>query len=323
MSSAPAHILVDEVRPDLIDVLEQRYSVKMRRDGREYRGRCPVHRGDNRSSLAVSRDRRLWRCYSCGEVGDVFTMLALLEGCTEAEAIKREAARVGYEATRPPTEAELAERRRRREAEQADRERAKLQEQCEAADRAAKKWAALPTCSEVGEAYLRSRGLGEAVAAGLVRFDRDWPAIALHDSRGAVVNIVRRRPGDGDPKILGERSATTKGTFGRFGDIGRTTGAIVLVEGFADWLTASIAHRRQLVLGAHGAGRLALIAGGIAPHIVERGLVLVPHRDPAGLKACDEAAAAAIERGLPANRVEWIDVSPCNDLNDWHQRGAR
>lgn len=46
-------------------------------DGR-FRGKCPVHGGDNPSSFSVDDERGLWHCFSCGERGSVIDLYALI-----------------------------------------------------------------------------------------------------------------------------------------------------------------------------------------------------------------------------------------------------
>jgi hypothetical protein len=57
--------------------------------GGSWRARCPVHGGD-RLSLGIYRDRRgvvKWNCFACGEKGDVFYMVMLLDSCNFKTAL--------------------------------------------------------------------------------------------------------------------------------------------------------------------------------------------------------------------------------------------
>jgi len=86
------------------------------------RARCPLAGVcDNKigTSFAVYDDGRRWTCHRCHAHGDVFNLLAILEGLTVGEAIRRAAALAGVApGTTPPLprgpRPESAERRARR-----------------------------------------------------------------------------------------------------------------------------------------------------------------------------------------------------------------
>jgi DNA primase len=70
--------------------LLQRYQVKLRRSGRDqYRGRCPIHRGEGREAFHANLSRNIFHCFSCGAGGSVLDFLAAIEGCTLREAALR------------------------------------------------------------------------------------------------------------------------------------------------------------------------------------------------------------------------------------------
>jgi len=60
----------------------------LRRAGREYRGKCPLHGGE-RDSFALNPENGLWHCFSgCGDIGgDVFDFLSRKEGLDFPEAL--------------------------------------------------------------------------------------------------------------------------------------------------------------------------------------------------------------------------------------------
>jgi DNA primase len=51
--------------------------------GRNRRWPCPIHHGDG-PNFAVNDNR--WRCWKCGESGDIFDLIMKLDGCTLIEA---------------------------------------------------------------------------------------------------------------------------------------------------------------------------------------------------------------------------------------------
>jgi DNA primase len=77
---------------DLIQVISQ--YTPLRKQGNEYRGKCPLHTGHSRDSLSVFPDKKRagelrWCCYGgCGG-GGVVTFLMLADGITKAQACKR------------------------------------------------------------------------------------------------------------------------------------------------------------------------------------------------------------------------------------------
>lgn len=66
--------------------------------GSKFRGLCPFH-DDHRPSLDVDRQRQSYRCWACGEKGDIFTFLERQEKLTFREALERLAERAGIPLT--------------------------------------------------------------------------------------------------------------------------------------------------------------------------------------------------------------------------------
>jgi DNA primase len=65
----------------------RRYQVRLRRSGRDqYRGVCPIHRGEGREAFHANLSRNLFHCFSCGAGGTVLDFVAAMEGCTLVEA---------------------------------------------------------------------------------------------------------------------------------------------------------------------------------------------------------------------------------------------
>ena len=70
----------------LAGVLRQ-YQVSLRRSGRDqYRGLCPLHRGEGRDAFHANLSRNIFHCFSCGAGGTVLDFVAGMEGCTLREA---------------------------------------------------------------------------------------------------------------------------------------------------------------------------------------------------------------------------------------------
>ncbi|MBW3563449.1 MAG: DNA primase [Acidobacteria bacterium] len=79
---------------DIVDVVSQTTSLKVR--GRTHLGLCPFHR-EKTPSLNVDRDKGLFYCFGCGEGGDVFKFLMLIERMSFPEAVEHLAGRYGIE----------------------------------------------------------------------------------------------------------------------------------------------------------------------------------------------------------------------------------
>ncbi|TMD59061.1 MAG: DNA primase [Chloroflexi bacterium] len=72
--------------------------VPLKRAGHIYRALCPFH-SEKTPSFTVDPDRRTYKCFGCGEGGDVFTFLEKKEGLSPAEALERLAKEAGIEIT--------------------------------------------------------------------------------------------------------------------------------------------------------------------------------------------------------------------------------
>ena len=67
---------------------------------RQDKVRCFLHAGDKNPSLQVYADG--WKCFGCGEHGDVIDLTAGLLGCSKAEAVRRLEADLGSGGFVPP-----------------------------------------------------------------------------------------------------------------------------------------------------------------------------------------------------------------------------
>ena len=96
-------------RVDIVQLVSER--VQLRKAGRAYSGLCPFH-AEKTPSFTVDPDRRTFRCWGCGEKGDVFDWLIKTDGVDKAEALKILAEKAGVELTggRPPGEREREKR---------------------------------------------------------------------------------------------------------------------------------------------------------------------------------------------------------------------
>jgi len=89
----------DEVKSkvDLVEVVSSYLPLK--KAGRNFAGLCPFH-SEKTPSFMVSSERQVFKCFGCGESGDVFTFLEKVEGWDFREALEELANKVGVKLTK-------------------------------------------------------------------------------------------------------------------------------------------------------------------------------------------------------------------------------
>jgi DNA primase len=78
----------------VVDVVGE--TVTLKRAGSVFKGLCPFH-AEKTPSFIVTPERESWRCFGCGEGGDIFTFLMRRDGMDFREALQRLAERAGVE----------------------------------------------------------------------------------------------------------------------------------------------------------------------------------------------------------------------------------
>jgi DNA primase len=329
--------IIDEIRNrvDVVAVIGRHMELK--RSGRTWKGCCVFH-GERTPSFHVYPEDKHYKCYGCGEHGDVFKFLQKLQGKEFPEVVRELAAEVGVEI--PEAQAEdSAESRRRR------KERAEV---LAASDAAARYWQARlwSRHGEAGQRYLASRGvtpdtarlfrLGIA-APGWTDLPRRLAAKGIGEAALARAGLLVPRAGGSYDRFRGRLMFPIAGLDGQVIGFGgramgeekgakyintpetvlykksrvlygldvareaiRKTRAAVLVEGYFD------------VIGLHQAGlrsAVAVCGTALTPEHVEllrrcdcREVVILFDGDPAGLAAPAKAAEALLPSGL-AGRV--------------------
>jgi DNA primase len=91
----PDH-LVEEVRAraDIVEIVGEQ--VPLRRAGKDFRGLCPFHQ-EKTPSFYVVPGKGFYKCFGCGESGDVFSFLMKRQGLGFLDAVRQVARRVGVE----------------------------------------------------------------------------------------------------------------------------------------------------------------------------------------------------------------------------------
>lgn len=88
--------IVEEVRAraDIVEIIGEH--VPLKRRGKDYWATCPFHK-EKTPSFHVVGERGFFKCFGCGESGDVFSFLMKYLGLTFQDSIRQLAERVGVE----------------------------------------------------------------------------------------------------------------------------------------------------------------------------------------------------------------------------------
>jgi len=70
---------------DIVDIISE--NVRLKKSGRNYMGLCPFH-NDKSPSFSVSSEKQIYKCFSCGEAGNVLTFIMKYKKLTFLEAAK-------------------------------------------------------------------------------------------------------------------------------------------------------------------------------------------------------------------------------------------
>jgi DNA primase len=89
---SPAQQVKDKL--NIVDVVGQ--YVTLKRAGRTYMARCPFH-NEKTASFHVSPERGTYKCFGCGEGGDIFSFVEKMEGVDFPTALRQLAERAGVD----------------------------------------------------------------------------------------------------------------------------------------------------------------------------------------------------------------------------------
>lgn len=219
---------LDEIRArsDIVEVVSQ--YVALKRTGKNFKGLCPFH-AEKTPSFTVNPELQRWRCFGCGQYGDVFDFIMRIENVTFLEAARLLAERLGLEFRSTTGTSSPAQKDRREQILQVNQLAAQffrdmlkryplpqrvLQQRAVSAETqqrfgigyAPPEWSALTNLF-----HARKIPLSIAAEAGLVvlgdngeyydRF-RDRLMFPIWDRQGRVVAFGGRALGDAQPKYL-------------------------------------------------------------------------------------------------------------------------
>lgn len=79
---------------DIVEVIS--HFIKLEKKGRNYASLCPFHDDKSLGSFSVSREKGLFKCFSCNTGGNAITFVQKYTNCTFAEAVKKTAEIIGF-----------------------------------------------------------------------------------------------------------------------------------------------------------------------------------------------------------------------------------
>jgi DNA primase len=81
-----------KLKTDIVTIIGERIDLK--KAGRNFKANCPFH-GEKTPSFMISQELQIYKCFGCGEAGDVFNFLEKFEGMDFPEALNYLADRAG------------------------------------------------------------------------------------------------------------------------------------------------------------------------------------------------------------------------------------
>ncbi|MXZ95538.1 MAG: DNA primase [Acidimicrobiaceae bacterium] len=113
---APMGIVADDIArvraaTDIVAIIGEHTEIK--RSGRQWMARCPLH-GERTPSMSVSPDKGVYYCFGCQRSGDVITFVQEIEGLDFAGAVELLAGRAGIQVQYTSRDESAARSRRRR-----------------------------------------------------------------------------------------------------------------------------------------------------------------------------------------------------------------
>jgi DNA primase len=323
-------------RIDLADLIS-REGVRLKKTGKNYTGLCPFH-NEKRPSFTVNSETGYYKCYSCGESGDVFTWVMKRQNLDFVEALRILAQEAGVTLKRnsdePRTDRELHQTIMDAAL---DFFREQLQKSTAALEYCARRdldqatldaWQ-IGYAPDVGEAlafHLKKKDFPLAEAKTLFLIDQNSSGnyydkfrgrliFPIRDEKGALVAFGGRLLGDGHPKYINSgdtplyRKSRVLYGMNRARDTLNKERRAVLCEGYLD------------VIACHRAGVTSALAS-LGTSLAEDHakllkkwcdeVVVLYDSDPAGQKA----AARAVEILRPEGMRVRVALMPQGDDPD-------
>ncbi|MBQ6786739.1 MAG: DNA primase [Lachnospiraceae bacterium] len=338
--------LIEEIRQknDIVDVISG--YVGLQKKGGNYVCCCPFH-SEKTPSFSVNRNRQIYKCFGCGEGGNVVTFVMKYENCTFPEAIKQLADKAGVALP----EMEYSEEAKRRETRrqrllEVNKEAAKFYfyqlrtphgvkakeylDKRQLSDEVRKNFGLgyAPVRGEELLAYLRQKGFSDDLIrdVGLAKMDERrgtttqfWNRVMfpIQDINHRVIGFGGRIMGEADsgPKYLNSPETEifdkSRNLYGMNYARSARAGNIILCEGYMDVISMHQAGFTQAVasLGtAFTPGQAGLIKK------YTRDVLLAYDSDGAGVKAALRAIRILRDAGMSG---KIINMSPYKDPDEF------
>ncbi len=84
-------------RAGIVEVISE--TVVLQKAGKEFKGRCPFH-NEKSASFYVNPEKGIFKCFGCGEGGDVFAFLQKAKGTDFLDTVRDLANRSWHQASR-------------------------------------------------------------------------------------------------------------------------------------------------------------------------------------------------------------------------------
>jgi DNA primase len=326
--------VVDRVRDeaDIISVVGE--FVKLKRVGNSFRGPCPFHHGKN-DNFSVTAGGG-YKCFVCGESGDVFTFVRKHLGLDFVEAVKWVGAKVGVEvrevAGRQADEKDPREPVWEVNATVGEFFRTQLWESAAgkfARDYLASRGLSREEADRFGIGYaprdvatmraaLAALGFDDArqLAAGvlIVRDDRPEPRprfrdrliFPIHDAAGHPVGFGGRILRDGEPKYLNSADSEVFSKRNLLYGLNwakqavRKAGRLIIVEGYFDAIRLMLAGIAEVVAPM---GTALTEQQAVLIRRYTKNVFLLYDSDQAGLKATFRSGDALLSNGVAARVI--------------------
>lgn len=338
--------LIEEIRQknDIVDVISG--YVGLQKKGGNYVCCCPFH-SEKTPSFSVNRSRQIYKCFGCGEGGNVVTFVMKYENCTFPEAIKQLADKAGVALP----EMEYSEEAKRRETRrqrllEVNREAAKFYfyqlrtphgakakeylDKRQLSDEVRKNFGLgyAPVRGEELLVYLRQKGFSDDLIrdAGLAKIDERrgtttqfWNRVMfpIQDINHRVIGFGGRIMGDADngPKYLNSPETEifdkSRNLYGMNYARSARTGNIILCEGYMDVISMHQAGFTQAAASL-GTAFTPGQAGVIKKYT--RDVLLAYDSDGAGTKAALRAIRILRDAGMSG---KIINMSPYKDPDEF------
>ena len=354
MPRVPDHV-VQEIkdRVSIREVVED--YVQLKKDGANYKGLCPFHQ-EKTPSFKVNESRGIFKCFGCGESGNIYGFLMKIEGMSFPEAMEKLAGRAGI--ALPRVEERPEEKQKREKSDlvfQANQAAATFYNEQLLRSAAAESARAYLQKREIGAETINRRRLGYAPdswtdtleamkRSGIKEQDlQDAGLVIRHEEKGSLYDRFRGRlmfpivdqrsrvrgfgarilaADPGQPKYINspETAVFRKGS-GFYGlDIAkdpiRKRGRILIVEGYFDQITLDQAGIDDTVATL---GTALTAEHATAIRRLGAQAFLVFDADEAGRKASLRALEVFLDAGLSPQIV----LIPAGDPDDFVREKGR